>query len=299
MKVDQGEIYALIKLLDDPDDQIFKHIKSKLISFGDVVIPFLQSSWEYSDYNMILHQRIENLIQEIQFSETKNELQNWIESGANNLLDASIIISKIQYPNLNIQKVHQYINQLERDIWLELNNSLTALEKVGVFNKIIFDIHQFKGNTDDYFNPNNSFINKVIESKQGNPLSLSVIYIELAKRLNVPVYGVNLPNHFVLCYIDENNISEYLQPSKHRFHSENSSKVLFFINAFNKGSIFNHEEIDKFIEELKIPVETSFYEPCDNLKIIRRMLQNLLYCYSKADNEEKEDLIVELLELFA
>ena len=79
------------------------------------------------------------------------------------------------------------------------------MEKVRVLNHIIFDVHGFSGNTANFHAPQNSYINNVLESKKGNPLSLSVLYAVIAQRLDVNIYGVNLPEHFILAYVEDSH----------------------------------------------------------------------------------------------
>ena len=95
-------IQALVRLIDDPDESIFEHVRDELISHGTKAIPFLESSWEEDDYGLTFQSRIENLIEEIQFKEIKNELKDWIESPHKDLLQGALIVSRYQYPNLDV-----------------------------------------------------------------------------------------------------------------------------------------------------------------------------------------------------
>jgi regulator of sirC expression with transglutaminase-like and TPR domain len=91
---------------------------------------------------------------------------------------------------------------------------MTPQEQVLVMNKVLFDIHGFAGNTTNFHAPQNSFINTVLESKKGNPLLISIIYILMARQLDIPIYGVNLPEHFILAYQDirGNSSIDYTYP---------------------------------------------------------------------------------------
>lgn len=111
---------------------------------------------------------------------------------------------------------------------------------------------------------------------------LSILYLEVARSAGVPVYGVNLPEHFVLCYKDE----EAILPI---FTDENQQQILFYINPFSKGDIFGKKEIDNFLKQLKIDPDTSFYEPCSNLDMIQRLIRNLMNSYQKLGFLEKVD----------
>jgi regulator of sirC expression with transglutaminase-like and TPR domain len=275
-----SELQALISLLDDPDSTIYDEIKHKLISFGDDVIPHLESAWE-SSFDHLLQERIEDIIHHLQFDSIKRELTNWKQKGELNLIEGAIIVAKYQYPDLDKKIINDYINQMKQDIWLELNDNLTALEQVKVLNRIIFDIHGFHGNTKNINSPKNSYINNVIETKRGNPITLGIIYLSICQELNIPIYGVNVPAHFILAY------------------AENKEDVLFYINLFNRGTVFSKEDIDKFLEQLKKEPEEEYYVPCDNLTTIKRIIQHLIYTYDNLGYLEKKEELMELYNLLA
>jgi regulator of sirC expression with transglutaminase-like and TPR domain len=190
-----------------------------------------------------------------------------------------ILIARFQYPDLDENKIYHQLNQLQREIWLELNDNLTSFEKINVINRILFDMHSFGGNTANFHAPQNSFINIVLESKKGNPLLLSIIYSHIAQQLDLPVYGVNLPEHFILAFMNH-----FFQGD---MEAVSADEVMFYINPFSKGSVFDSKEIDNFLKKLSLEPQPSYYVPCNNLEIIRRLLRNLMYSYEKLGHEEK------------
>ena len=284
-------ILALIKLIDDPDEGVYTHVHDRLLSFGAEVIPFLENSWEVEDYGLLFQERIENLIHEIQFDATKSDLKDWINSEEKDLLKGAILVAKYQYPGLDEQAIYDEFDRIQRDVWLEVNDGLTALEKVRILNKVIFGTYQFQGYTKNFHSPMNSYINVVLESKKGNPLSLSLVYSIIAQRLGFPIYGVNLPNQFVLAYMDEDAIHHFIG-------KENKYGVLFYINPFSRGTIFDENEINDFLDKLKVPHNREFYEPCSNTAIIKRMLTNLVASFQQVGNAEKVEELVALRDLF-
>jgi regulator of sirC expression with transglutaminase-like and TPR domain len=284
-------IKALVRLIDDPDENIFEHVRDEIINHGTAAIPFLESSWEEEDYGLLFQARIENLIREIQFKSVKDDLKAWIDSSHKDLLTASLIIARYQYPNLDEQLVHNKIQEIRKDIWLEISNRQTAYEKVRVFNKVFYGKYQFSGNSKDYHSPLNSYINTVLETHKGNPLSLCLIYSIIAQSLDMPIYGINLPNHFVLTYLDEDNINPFI-------NTDNEHGSLFYINAFAKGGIFDENEIKEFLKGLNKPLSRGYFEPCSNSAIITRMLTNLITSFQQSGSKEKVNELIELRDLF-
>ena len=125
-------IQALVKLIDDPDENIFYHIRDELINIGEQAIPFLEDSWEKENYGLIFQSRIEQLIHDIQFNNVKAKLRNWINSPEKDLLEGAIIINEYQYPNLDENKLIEKIQKIRKDIWLELNDyqSFAILKRI-------------------------------------------------------------------------------------------------------------------------------------------------------------------------
>jgi regulator of sirC expression with transglutaminase-like and TPR domain len=276
-----SELEALLSLIDDPDEVVYNQVRERILACGEEIIPKLENLWEHTHFGALFQQRIEDIIHHIQFDAVYNALHRWSRDGAQDLLEGSLLVARYQYPDMDETAVHSAIARIRQDIWLELNDDLTALEQVKVINHILFDVHGLRGNKKNYHAAQNSFINTVLETKKGNPLSLSIIYIILAESLGVPIFGVNLPNHFVLAYVKKPDLYEQL--------SENPvpDEVLFYLNAFSQGTIVHRNEITAYLDQINLPHELQFYNPCDNRSIVRRMLANLVFSYERLGYPDK------------
>ena len=289
---ESSKIDALIKLLDDPDEQIYTQIKDELISIGGKIIPRLELFWEEHQYELSVQERVEEIIHKIQFDTVLDNLQEWLDNPAKDLIDGAICVARYQYPDIDPDRIRDQINQLRNAIWLELSEEMTSYEKVNILNRVIYDEFGFRGNKQNFHSPQNSFINDVFETKKGNPLSLSIIYSYVAQSLDIPIFGVNLPNHFVLAYVDTENIIELLD------HVDKDDEILFYINVFSRGTIFSKSEIDKFLKQLDIEKNERFYSPCSNTEIIKRMVVNLHNSYTKLGFQDKVEELDKILKLF-
>jgi len=288
MKEDK-EIKALITLLDDQDREVFDHVRNKLIGYGNEVVPELEAAWEES-FNPLIQQRIEDIVNEIQFDAVQQALTRWAQVGSHDLLEGWLILTRYQYPDLEEKKIRNQLERIRKDAWIEINEEQTALEKVKVLNHILFGIHGFSGNSTNYHAPGNNFLNNLVESKRGNAVSLSALYIILAGQLGIPVYGVDLPEHFILAYRDES-------PATMLFNLRSEERILFYINPLNKGSVFSRREIDVFIKRLNLAYDPKYYEPCDNKAVLRLLLANLLKAYREDGRKEKSEELERLLEI--
>ena len=131
--MNEKEVQSLIKLLDDPDTEISRHVEDKLLSFGNEVIELLENAWSQS-LDAILQERIENLVHKIQFNNVKRDLELWYISGAFDLLQGMLIINKYQYPDLDEQKIINQLEDIKRDIWVQLMYEMSAVEKIKIIN---------------------------------------------------------------------------------------------------------------------------------------------------------------------
>lgn len=270
------EINALLRLLDEPDEEIYARVSDRLASFGSEILPFLENEWE-TRADALIHERIGQLIRDIRFQAIKRDFAAWIGNGSSDLLHACLIVARIGNPGLKEEEVHQQIARIRKDVWLEINENLTALEQVRVFNHVFYDMHGFTGNPGDIHAPSNSMIDMVLADRKGNPLSIGMVYLLVAQSLDLPVFGVNLPEHFVLAYV-----------------GDPASEVLFYINAFSRGTVFSRREVSEFITRLGHEPQSRFLEPCSNRDMVQRLLNNLLNAYFKAGDTERVEQIEEL-----
>ena len=285
----ESEINALIQLLDDNDLEVFKHVHNKLKSLGPEVIPTLEQAWG-SELNPTAHERIEEIIHEIQFESLEDEWRLWLSNTDNpDLLTGAFLVAKYHYPELRLEEVQKKIFKIKQSIWLELNYNQTPLEQIQIFNQVFYVHQNFKGSqsSSDY---QEFCINNALESKKGSSLSIGIIYQIIANELNLPVYGVNLVRHYILAFckkmIFDFNTEENLE-----------REVMFYINPINKGSIFSRNEIKDYLEKMKVEHSPVYYLPADNLSILKELLKNLIEIYEHQNRSDRAKELTVLVKL--
>lgn len=276
MLVDKKEIETIISLLDDDDPQVFSLLKQQLLGFGNEVLPILDEAIDNS-ISPVLIAHLQEIFTELNIENACSELKKWKDSPAHNLFQAMAIIARFRYPKLDLDQFNTHIGRIRQDLWLEVNDNLTALEKIRVMNRVFYDLHGFRGNSENIAAPENSYLNDVLSKKKGNPISLSILYSMLAQSVNIPVYGVNMPRQFMLAYI-ERIVSEPNDTLK-------TTDVLFYINPFNRGEIYSSNEVRLFLTQLRIKAEDDILLPCSHTVIIRRCLFNLINAYKLEGNQ--------------
>ncbi len=268
------ELKALITLLEDEDEEIVTHVEGRLMEIGTGVIPMLEQEWE-ENFNPLIQRRIEDLIHVLQFELLQERLEDWKANRQEDLLEGLWLVATYQYPDLDLEELRQEIHQLYVEVWREFRSDLLPYDQVRIMNSVIFNKMKFRPNTRNFHSPANSMINAVLESKKGNPISLCSVYMLIAQKMDLPIFGVNLPNLFILTYRNDS--------------------ADFYINAFNKGLIFTRADIDNYLEHLGVPAQELFYNPCQHLDIVLRSLRNLIVAFEKLGDYQKSDEVKTIL----
>ena len=124
---------------------------------------------------------------------------------------AALDLATIHFPDLDPEPVLQELNELASRLGDRLRNFNDGRDFVETAQRFLFGELGFHGNEEDFFDPLNSCLNQVLERRTGLPITLSVMYMEVARRLQMPVYGIGLPRHFVLQF-DDGNYNTYIDP---------------------------------------------------------------------------------------
>ncbi len=276
------DIFAMISLLDDPDEGVVSVVRDGLVKEGTGVIPVLEEAWEGA-VNELFQTRVENIIHHIQFREVKKDMYDWNKSHSEDLLQGVSILTRFQYPEINYLNISKKIDKIVKDIWLELHDGLTALEKVRVINEILFNIYKYDPVLTEIKSPFAYHINHVLEQKRGGALGLGVLYLCIANKLNLPVSGVNLPNNFILSYMDDE-----------QYESLFKDNVLFYIDPLSKGTVLGRQEIEQYLKRIQAPLNESFFTPCSNKDILIRMIDDLIFIHDELGELEKVESLKEL-----
>jgi regulator of sirC expression with transglutaminase-like and TPR domain len=269
-----AQLDALVSLLDDPDLEVKNHVRDRISSLGAEIIPFLEQKWETS-FNPEVQKEIEELVHDLQFSLVKSRFAEWRDTEDRDLLTGLWILNTYQYPDLDFEKLNAEMHQIYFEVWTSFKNDLQPYDQVQIINNVLFNTLRFSANTKNFHSPGNSMLSTVLDSKRGNPITLCSIYLLVAKKLGLPIYGVNLPNLFVLTY--------------------KSADLTFYINAFNKGLIFSKKDIYNYLEHLKIEPKDYYFEPCAHLDIILRSLRNLGNAFEKLGEANKVEEVKEMI----
>lgn len=281
-----SEFNALIRLLDDPDQQVYQQVKKRLLREGKEVLPLLRREWN-KKLKMDEILKLEDIINAINFTDFNRTFKDWLLNEPNNILQGFIILSKYYFPDINEEFIIQQVNDIKKGIWLEMNFNHTALENIKIFNHFFFNVHQFKISYN--FKVQNTFLNKILSTKSGNPISLGMLYSFLAQESGLPVYGVNAGNKFYLAYL--NSLSPDVADLK-------NDEILFYIDPSSYGKLFDKASIEKKLHKENNHKSIGKLIPFQNHNFIRYWLTYTIVMFQKSGYTEKVEELQQVWKLF-
>lgn len=196
-------------------------------------------------------------------------------------LEESVVqLSSIGFPNQNYMEIKKELDRMAlrvSELFDEHRDHLTEELKVQLLCQVLFQEEGFVGNLQNYNDPANSYLFHVIKSRLGIPISLSVVYLLVAQRLGLPLYGTNLPLHFLLQYESEGYFT--------------------FIDPFHGGVLLDRFTCEKFLEANGYPISPKYFTKASSLSMMKRMCRNLIHIYRENSTKEMEEQISEQLSI--
>ncbi|MBD3237137.1 MAG: hypothetical protein GF330_10560 [Candidatus Eisenbacteria bacterium] len=264
----ESEVRALISLLADDEERIFGMVQENLLRLGEGALPLLAEASEDPDPRLRLRAR--HVAAQIHRGRLEQSFRDQARQpdGEFDLEEGLVAVARIEYPELEREEIAVQLEELADRLRLRLPSEGNARQKVAALNEFLFRDLGFRGNRQDYSDPDNSFLNKVLERRLGIPISLSALTILIGRRAGLPLFGVGLPKHFLVKYRD------------------GGSEI--YIDPFSRGRILSRRECSEILTSEGYFVRESFmadYLAVSTARdIIIRMLRNLMLVYSRRKN---------------
>ena len=276
MLVNESQIRALIRLLSDEDERIVRTISGKLIHIGPSAVPLLQEA-EIEQPEMA--DRFLSVLEEIRGGNLENELAQLaaLPDGSMDLEQGAFLIARYAYPTLTVSSYARQLDEMAQEVQDRLGSRASGEETIKTLNRYLFTEQGFKGNTKNYYELENSYLNCVIDRRTGIPISLSTLYLLIGKRMALPVHGIGMPGHFLVKY--------------------ESDRYKVFVDCFNGGALLTEKNCQRFLTEAGYGFDEKYLEHSPVCAILSRMVKNLLAIYTKLDEPLKKARLTKFIEI--
>jgi len=265
------EIKALVQLLDDPDAEVQTSVRARLEELGREALPDLRVVRKAADD--ALRDRIDDVVHELHLDDLEQAWHAVMGSEEIDLERGAFLIALYRYPTLDIPAYRQKLDAIAEQARPHID-AAEGVEQATELASVLADDLGFTGNRDQYYDPSNSYLNRVIDRRVGIPITLSVLYVLVGQRLGLPVAGVNLPAHFLAKYEGR--------------HGE------VFIDPFNDGEVISKESCVRFLLKAGIRPLPFYFQAADPKDVLLRMLRNLV---AIAEESGRKQMVTELRHL--
>lgn len=279
MPVSKSEIESLIYLLEDPDPVIQSEVENRLRQIGEHAVPLLDQhrSKSVDESERVL---LSEILHRITFAALYEEFHLLLERGMDRpeqLEEAIFLLARFGNPTLHIPPYRRRLDRFSAELAVILHREGSERRKVRRTLDYLFGELAFRGDQKEYHHPENALIDRVMDRRRGLPLSLSLIALFIARRAGLPLYGINMPIHFMLRY--------------------ETSGEAYLIDPFDGGTIVTHDQCHYFLKKNGIVPRPEHFQVCDERTMLVRFMRNLIYSYSKRGDVEKAGDLEILLEV--
>ena len=266
-ELSESQWRALVNLLGDDDPAIYQTVREKILSFGEDAGEWLRPH-RLSD-DPILRRRAREIVRHFD----RQEADTWflgfcLKHGEEFDLEEGIwLLALTQYPDINVEAYRALLDTFASELRDRIDFNETDKEILSTINNYIFDELGFTGDEENYYDPQNSYLNRVIDRRKGNPINLSLLYLLLARRLQLPVAGIGLPGHFICRY---QSMSEEI-----------------FVDPFHHGKFLTKADCIQYLVSGSHGLQDEFLAPVSTRRLLMRICSNLHQIYSQKELAEE------------
>jgi len=276
LQAGDNQIKALVRLLSDENDRVVKTISDRLIEIGDSVVPFLQEA-EIEQPEMA--RRIEGILDEIRGARLEDEFRS-LASVSDEHVDlekGAFLVARYAYPNIDVSTYSRKLDHMAEEMRDRIGWRVSGEEAVKALSRYLFTEQGFRGNSRNYYEADNSYLNRVLDRRTGIPISLSVVYLLVGQRLGLPVFGIGMPGHFLV-----------------KFESD---RYKIFVDCFNGGALLTEKDCARFLRQAGYGFEERFLQRSSSRAVLTRTLKNLVAIYHKLDDRVKEQRLARFIQV--
>ena len=213
---------------------------------------------------------LERVAHDVHVAATVEQMREEISKEENDIdiLRLALLVSRLDNDALNVDAYLKQVADMVDDIQRDMPDDADHQKRLTALNNYLFEQNGFHGSRTDYYHRANSYLDRVIDDREGLPITLSILYMEIGRRLELDIVGVGLPAHFVVRHKPKDGPAQ-------------------LIDVFDRGTFLSREDADKLVRELTgEPLEEKFLTAYSKRQILRRVLQNLMGVAQRADDRE-------------
>ncbi len=267
----EGQRSALVSLLADDDATIYQTVRRKILSYGVEATEWVRPHTLSSD--PVLRRRATEVLHYLLRQDADNRFLGFcLKHGEDcNVEEGCWLLAQTQYPDVNPAAYEAMLDHFAAELRQRFEFKAGAESLLATINHHVFNTQGFAGNDQNYYDPENSYLNRVIDRRIGNPISLCLVYLFIARRLHLPIAGIGMPGHFLCRY--------------------QSSTEEIYIDAFNRGKLLTRADCIKYLTQTSYGYQESFLNPVTPRRILLRTCTNLHQIYQHLElTHERERL---------
>jgi regulator of sirC expression with transglutaminase-like and TPR domain len=254
-ELSESQRAALVNLLADEDPAVYQTVRQKILSFGPPATKWLRPHTLSSD--PALRRRVQQIVLHLERQTADSQFLSFcLKHGEDFDLEQGVwLLARTQYPEINVEAYQALLDSFADSLRERLQPGQSAKLLLATFNQFLFSELGFSGNEENYYDPDNNYLNRVVDRRTGNPINLCLVFLLLARRLRLPVTGIGLPGHFVCRY------------------QSTSDEV--YIDVFNRGKFLTKADCIQHLVRGNFGLREEFLTPLTPRKILLRCCSNL------------------------
>ncbi|MBI3289076.1 MAG: hypothetical protein HYZ74_06125, partial [Elusimicrobia bacterium] len=266
---------SLAALLDEEDPASLALVRRQILGVGAAMMPYLDELRAAATPEMAI--RLQSIADDLRFQDLRRDFVRLSLARFPDLEEGALLISRFGYPGIDPAAYRAWFDRVAASVTQETPSDAGIGESVRRLSNHLFQALGFLGNETRYYDPDNTYLSRVIDTRRGIPVTLAVVMLLLARRLRLPVYGVGTPGHFLAGFRDGGEA--------------------LFVDCFRSGQLMTLPEVKRMLVRNGYDWRPELGKPVSSRDILARMLRNLISIYQKNSASDRAERLSTLVEI--
>ena len=275
MSLDEKALRSLVTLLEEEDPASLALVRRKILGVGAAIMPYLDELRPAATPEMAI--RLESVAGELRFQDLRRDFVRLSLAKLPDLEEGALLISRFGFADVDAAVYHQWLDRVAAAVAADMPSDAGIGESVRRLSNHLFQSLGFAGNETRYYDADNSYLSRVIDTRRGIPVTLTVLMLLLARRLRLPLYGVGTPGHFLAGFKE--------------------GGAALFVDCFRGGQLMTLPEVKRMLVRNGYDWRPDLGKPVSSRDILARMLRNLISIYQKTGAVDRAERLSTLVEI--